>query len=118
GQVVTYPFSGQTKVATSFSSDNESPDPVPNQDIVGYPISVHANIYDTLNVTSFTVRQRGASSDLTVLLLKKATDTNTPASAASIIPLSTLSAATTYDVSFTGTVNGAAVVRNWSFTTR
>ena len=124
GQVVTYPFNGQTKVATSFSSDNETPDPVPKQDIVGYPISVHANIYDTLKVTSFTVRQRGASSDLTVLLLKKdgnpspADDPNAPRTAASIIPLSTLAAATTYDVSFTGTVNGAAVVRNWSFTTR
>lgn len=118
GQIVTYPVSGQTKVATSFSSDNESPDPVPNQDIVGYPISVHANINGMLSVTSFTVRQRGAASDLTVRLLKKDIDEQTPESAASIIPLAPLAANTTYDVSFSGRLNGAALARNWSFTTR
>ena len=118
GQIVTYPVSGQTRVATSFSSDNESPDPVPNQDIVGYPISVHANINGMLSVASFTVRQRGAASDLTVRLLKNASDPQTPESAASIIPLAPLAANTTYDVSFSGRLNGAAVTRNWSFSTR
>ena len=118
GQVVTYPFSNQTKVATSFSSNNEEPDPVPNQDIVGYPVSVHANINDVLGVTAFTVRQRGAASDLPVLLLQRATDPQTPLSAAAIIPLSPLTANTTYDVSFNGRVNGSAVTRSWSFTTR
>jgi len=118
GQIVTYPISGQTKVATSFSSDNEMPDPVPNQDIVGYPISVHANINGMLSVASFTVRQRGAASDLTVRLLKNESDPQTPESAASIIPLAPLAANSTYDVSFSGRLNGAAVSRNWSFSTR
>ena len=118
GQVVTYPVSGQLRVATSFSSDNEEPDPVPNQDIVGYPVSVHANIYDMLGVTAFTMRQRGAASDLAVRLLEHATDTQTPASGAAIIPLTPLLANTTYDVSFSGRLNGASVTRNWSFTTR
>ncbi|WP_319636965.1 CAP domain-containing protein [Janthinobacterium aquaticum] len=118
GQIVTYPVSGQAKVATSFSSDNEMPDPVPNQDIVGYPISVHANIHSMLSVTSFTVRQRGATSDLTVRQLKNDSDAQTPQWAASIIPLAPLAANTTYDVNFSGTLNGAAVSRNWSFSTR
>ena len=118
GQIVTYPVSNQLKVATSFSSDNESPDPVPNQDVVGYPISVHANIYDTLSVTAFTVRQRGAASDLTVLLLQHATDAQTPVAAAANIPMSPLIANTAYDVSFSGRLNGSNVSRTWSFTTR
>ena len=118
GQVVTYPVANQARVATSFSSNNEEPDPVPNQDIVGYPISVHANINDVLGVTAFTVRQRGAASDLTVLLLQRATDPQTPLSAAAIIPLAPLAASTTYDVSFNGRVNGTAVTRSWSFSTR
>ena len=118
GQIATYPVSGQLRVATSFSSDNEEPDPVPNQDIVGYPISVHANIYDMLGVTAFTVRQRGATSDLTVRLLEHATDTQTPAAGAAIIPLAPLTANTTYDVSFSGRLNGANITRSWSFTTR
>lgn len=118
GQVVTYPVNNQLKVATSFSSDNEAPDPVPNQDVVGYPISVHANIYDTLSVTAFTVRQRGAASDLTVLLMQHATDAQTPVAAAAIIPMSPLITNTTYDVSFSGRLNGTNVTRSWSFTTR
>ncbi|MCA1863950.1 CAP domain-containing protein [Janthinobacterium sp. HSC-3S05] len=119
GQIVSYPFNGQTKVATSFSSDEEEPDPVPNQNVVGYPISVHANFDATLSVTAFTVRPRGAGADLTVRLLSKESDAiNTSRSVAAIIPLAPLLAATTYDVSFIGKVNGTNVTRSWSFTTR
>ena len=118
GQIVAYPFSGQQKVAVSFSSDNESPDPVPNQDVVGYPISVHANYGAVLNVATFSVRQRGSATDLSVRLLRSDSDAHTPVSAAAIIPLAPLTAATTYDVSFIGKVNGANLTRNWSFTTR
>ena len=118
GQLVTYPFSGQVKVATSFSSNNESPDPVPNQDVVGYPISVHANYGTPVSVTAFSVRQRGAAADLAVRLLTSGNDVHTPVSAASIIPLAALNANTSYDVSFIGKVNGADVTQSWSFTTR
>ncbi|MGK5035379.1 CAP domain-containing protein [Janthinobacterium sp. LB3P118] len=117
-QIVAYPFGGQQKVAVSFSSDNESPDPVPNQDVVGYPISVHANYGTTVSVTAFSVRQRGTGTDLTVRLLTSGSDMHTPVSAASIIPLAPLAANTTYDVSFIGKVNGADITYNWSFSTR
>nr|WP_162995849.1 CAP domain-containing protein [Janthinobacterium agaricidamnosum] len=118
GQIVTYPYSGQQKVAVSFSSNNESPDPVPNQDVVGYPISVHANYGTPVSVTAFNVRQRGAAADLAVRLLTSGNDVHTPVSAASIIPLAALNANTSYDVSFIGKVNGADVTQSWSFTTR
>ena len=118
GQIITYPFSGQQKVAVSFSSDNEAPDPVPNQDVVGYPISVHANYGTPVSVTAFSVRQRGAGADLTVRLLTSSNDAHTPVSAASIIPLAPLTGNTSYDVSFIGKVNGADITRSWSFSTR
>ena len=118
GQIVAYPFSGQQKVAVSFSSDNEAPDPVPNQDVVGYPISVHANYGTSVSVTAFSVRQRGAGTDLTVRLLTSGSDAHTPVSAASIIPLAPLTENTTYDVHFIGKVNGADITYNWSFSTR
>jgi uncharacterized protein YkwD len=118
GNIAVYPFAGQTKVPVNFFSDNESPDPVPNQNEVGYPISVHADISGSIAVTSFTVRQHGAASDLPVRLLTNAADADTPLSAAAIIPLAVLSAGTTYDVSFTGTVSSVSVTRNWSFTTQ
>ena len=117
-QILTYPFGGQQKVAVSFSSDTEAPDPVPNQDVVGYPISVHANYGTPVSVTAFSVRQRGAGTDLAVRLLTSGNDAHTPVSAASIIPLAPLTGNTSYDVNFIGKVNGADITRSWSFSTR
>jgi uncharacterized protein YkwD len=117
GQIMTWPYNGQTAVTPNFFSDFEAPDPVPDRNEVGYPVSVHGDISGLLAVQSFTIRPRGGA-DLEVRLLKHDTDKETPASAAAIVPLAVLKAATTYDVSFTGTADGVAVVRNWSFTTK
>lgn len=117
GNIVTYPANNQTAVPVNFMSDSESPDPVPNLNEVGYPISVHADNKSLIVVNSFTVRPRGGA-DLATRLLSKAADPETPESGAAIVPLARLAANTTYDVSFNGTVGGTAVTRTWSFTTR
>jgi uncharacterized protein YkwD len=117
GAIVTYPFNNQTGVPLNFLSDSESPDPVPGQNEVGYPLSVHANITASVIVTSFTAAPRGGAA-LTVRQLNHAVDTETPVSAAAIVPLAVLKSATIYDVSFIGTVDGVAVTRSWSFTTK
>lgn len=117
GQLAVYPPPNQTRVPLNFFSDTESPDPVPNQNEVGYPISVQGNITAAVNVQTFTVRPRGGA-DLPVRLMTNATDRETPVKAAAIIPLSVLKAATVYDVTFTGTVDGVTANRSWSFTTR
>ena len=78
---------------------------------------MHANINVPVTVQSFTVRPRGGA-DLSTRLLSNANDTHTGRSSAAIVPLSPLAAGTTYDVTFTGTADGAAVTRSWSFTTR
>ena len=126
GQVAVWPFNEQTAVPRNFFSDTESPDPLPpcatnpvpgcGLNEVGYPISVHANIDTTIQVTSFTVRPRGGG-EMEVRLLTNANDPNTGRSSAAIVPLTPLRAATVYDVSFAGTVGGTAVARTWSFTT-
>ena len=117
GRAAGYPVNGQTQVPTNFLSDNETPDPVPNQNEVGYPISMHADIISHMTVQSFTVRPRGGA-PLTVRLLSNATDPETPVSAAAIVPLSVLQHTTTYDVAFSDPVNGVPLPPNWSFTTR
>lgn len=117
GQVAAWPFNGQVSVPRNFFSNTESPDPVPDRNEVGYPISVHANIDVTIAVTSFTVRPRGGA-ELAVRLLNYPNDTHTGRSSAAIIPLLPLLANTVYDVTFTGTAGAAAVTRTWSFTTR
>jgi uncharacterized protein YkwD len=117
GSVAVYPADGQSAVPVRFLSDTESPDPVPDLNEVGYPISVHANISSTLTVSRFTVRPRGGA-DLAVRLLADKVDTHTPASAAAIVPLARLNGGTTYEVSFSGTVDSVPVNRNWSFRTQ
>lgn len=117
GKAVGYPVNGQTQVPTSFLSDNETPDPVPNLNEVGYPISMHADITATMTVQSFTVRPHGGA-PLATRLLSHATDTETPPSAAAIVPLAALQSGTAYDVAFSGAVDGAPLSRSWSFTTR
>lgn len=117
GNVATWPASGQSNVTRNFQSDFEEPDPVANQNEVGYPVSVHADANVSLTVTSFTMRPRGGS-NLNVKLLSQANDEHTPQSAASIIPLAVLTANTTYDVSFTGTADGMPFTKTWSFTTK
>jgi hypothetical protein len=106
-------------VQTTFNSDFEEPDPVPDADNVGYPISIHANLDKTVVVQSFTVRPHGAAADLATRLLVKGRDPNTTmSSVAAIVPIAPLAANTTYDVSFSGTVSGTAVSKTWSFTTK
>jgi uncharacterized protein YkwD len=114
--IVVWPFNGQTQVTPNFMSNSEQPDPVPDRNEVGYPISVHANIDAPVTVQTFTVRPRGGA-NLQVLAVSPS-GSATQRTAAAIIPLAPLRAATTYDVSFAGTVNGAPVSRDWSFTTR
>jgi uncharacterized protein YkwD len=114
---VVYPYADQRNVPTNFFSDFESPDPVPDKNEVGYPISIHADIVSTLTVNTFTVQPHGGAV-LPVRLLTKQTDTNTSDSEAAIIPVDRLSAATVYDVQFAGSVDGLPVTRSWSFTTQ
>lgn len=124
GKFVTWPFNGQSAVTPNFFSDSEAPDPVPEKDSngksideVGYPVSVHADISAVVKVQSFTIQPRGGSA-LSTKLLQHSTDAETVESAAAIVPLSPLRSATTYDVSFSGTIDGVAVTRSWSFTTK
>jgi uncharacterized protein YkwD len=119
GAIATWPFSGQTGVPVNFLSDYEEPDPVPDLNEVGYPVSVHTNLTRKLTVQSFTIRARNGSTNLQTRLLVKGQDANTTTeSAAAIVPLAPLAAATTYDVSFNGAIDGVAVSKTWSFTTK
>jgi uncharacterized protein YkwD len=119
GTLATWPFSGQTQVPAIFYSDQEEPDPVPDRNEVGYPVSVHTNLNRKLTVQTFTIRAHNGSANLQTRLLVQGQDVNTTtASAAAIVPLAPLAGGTTYDVTFSGAIDGTAVSRNWSFTTK
>jgi len=127
GKVVTFPKDGQKDVPLSFSSNSEIPDPVPSKDVVGYPVSVHADIIYSLIVSNFTIAPEGGV-QLPVQQIWSAIDPLTRESEAAIVPLNPLQAATTYNVEFRGTmilkgenntvVESVPINANWSFKTQ
>jgi uncharacterized protein YkwD len=126
GALVAYPLANQTGVPVNFFSDFEVPDPVPNRNEVGYPVSVHANIDASITVQDFTIQQRGGT-PLETVTVNNAPSGSSEASAVSIVPLNPLRPATTYDVRFSGVIEDSGgtgmqrqtpVTLAWSFTTR
>ncbi len=109
---------GQRNVRTRVSSDEETPDPVPGRDTVGYPVSVHAPLGSRLLVSHFSIREQGGQAALKVAQLDASSDSDTPLSAAAIIPLARLRSGLLHEVEFAGSIDGVAVERRWSFTTR
>lgn len=118
GKLVVYPFSNQQNLPTVFYSDQEQPDPVPDRNEVGYPVSVHADITSTIAVQSFTINPRGGAALATKLLRKENDAEIGEPSVAAIIPLSVLQSQTLYDVRFVGSVDNVPVNLSWSFSTR
>ena len=116
GQLVVWPHAGQRSVRANFYSNQETPDPVPHHDEVGYPVSVHADFSSVLKVQRFMLRERDGRL-LAVRQLDSDSDRDTPPSAAAIVPLLPLRASTDYDVEFSGTIDGQPVSRQWSFRT-
>lgn len=135
--VVNYPFHSQKLVPTSFAHHTERPDPLPVASYpqyagkkVGYPISVHADLDQRIDVESFTIRKQGDGAALSGRVLSGATDANTQYFSAAVVPFLELKPNSTYEVQFAGTVcskdlqtHACAAARiplsrNWSFTTR
>ncbi|MCU6502313.1 CAP domain-containing protein [Rugamonas sp. A1-17] len=122
--VGTYPVDTQTLVPlfAGFETPNPFADIKDNtRDNVAantsYPITVSAKEFTTLAVTTFTVTEAGQTAPLKVRLITNATDSAITAWNAMIVGFVPFKPNTKYNVSFVGTVNGANVVKAWSFTT-
>ncbi len=118
GRLVAFPFPGQREVPTTVFSDQEQPDPVPDQNEVGYPVSVHADITSVVQVDTFTIHPRGGTQAATRLLTREWDKNISFPSVAAIIPLYPLQPKTDYDVQFTGTVDDILVSLSWTFKTQ
>jgi hypothetical protein len=118
GRLVAFPFPGQQDVPTTVFSNQEQPDPVPDQNEVGYPVSVHADITSVVQVDSFTMHPRGGTQAATRLLTREWDQNISFPSVAAIIPLDPLQSNTDYDVQFTGTVDDVPIHLSWSFKTQ
>jgi hypothetical protein len=124
--VGVYPSNGQTGVA--LHSYVEAPNPFPelstaNSDFptkTSFPVSVSVVTGNTIAVTTFTVTEAGQSAPMDARLLTRANDPNNylTGNVAFLVAKAAFKSTTTYNVKFTGTNNGAAFTKEWSFTTK
>jgi uncharacterized protein YkwD len=113
---LTYPCQGTTGVFYSLAG--ESPTPPNTSGAFGTPITVMGNPTDTIVLTSGTLSS--GSGSVALQLLDSAKDSTNKVLApymASAYPVAPLTPSTTYTASITGTVNGVAFSRSFSFTT-
>ncbi len=123
--VTTYPIDTQTDLPLTMMV--ESPNPfsdlsTANSDFptkTSSPVSLYSAFGTTLSVTSFTVTQVGQSTPLPMRLITAASDVNkaVQGNVAHVVGMAPFAANTKFNVSFSGSVNGVAISRNWSFTT-
>ncbi|MFL9876504.1 CAP domain-containing protein [Paraburkholderia megapolitana] len=116
GAPLTFPCQGTTGIP--YSAGGEIPTPPNTSGNWGTPVAVAGNPSDTIVLQSGTMTD--ASGHVIALqLLGSASDPNKllPSYVSVGYPAAPLSPGATYTVSLTGTINGTAFSRNFSFTT-
>jgi uncharacterized protein YkwD len=122
-RVIAFPAADQINVPTSFNSDYETPDPIAGASFVGYPVSVQADRGTQLQVTSFTIRKAGTTTNLDAYVrgLGAEADTHMESHTAFLATKAILQAGTKYEVNFVGTSSKDGVSKKvnltWTFTT-
>lgn len=119
-EAVAYPADGQTDLPRRFSFFGESPDPFPPgaPRPGGYPITLQFPLLDTLVGFSATLTDSSGNP-----VTFHYSDAEHPAASfpqqntICLIPVQPLAATSRFTVTVTGTRNGSAFNRTWSFTT-
>lgn len=117
--VVLYPYAGQTDIYPAFY--NESPDPLPNYKVSGFPLSVQFNpaIYQNVKLKSFKLYDENGIEIKKTKILQHKNDPNhlfTKLEFA-LMPLARLEFSHKYTAVFEGKADGVKVTKQWSFTT-
>lgn len=116
--LLTYPCEGTTAARASFIPSKESPNPMPSvgSGTVGTPIYLRAPAGSTLALTSSSViASNGTTVSTTTLDSTNDPEKRLTQAQIFVIPQSALTKGTTYQVNFSGTVDGKAFSRAFSF---
>ncbi|MEM5440561.1 CAP domain-containing protein [Paraburkholderia diazotrophica] len=113
---LTFPCQGTTGVP--YTGGGETPTPPNTSGNFGQPVAIVGNSTDTIVLTSGTMTDTHGTV-INLQLLDSANDPNKllPKFEAVAYPSGPLTANTTYAVSVSGTINGTAFSRNFTFTT-
>jgi uncharacterized protein YkwD len=120
-KIITYPFDNQTDVPPVFF--NEQPDPLPNHDVSGFPISisfnpVHFKIIKLLNFQLFKGEEETPLFNTLVYDQKKDPNQRLEKFTFVLFPLERLEWNQEYRVKFLAVVDKQLLEKEWRFTTR
>jgi len=127
-EYVIYPYNNQLEVDTVFFE--ETPDPLPNYSVSGYPISIEFNKnkidIDLFTITSFEIKDVDGNviplieHDDGNVIMSKTNDLNNHFTDLqyAIFPQKRLDFNTTYNVSFVYIYDGDEKIINWQFKTK
>ena len=119
-EIVVYPYDGQEEVPPVFY--DETPDPLPEYDVSGFPLSVEFNDYYFKDVTldSFKLFDSSDNEITDVLLMNQENDPNQRFSKLqyALFPLQRLEYATQYHAEVVYTVKNEEHKLTWTFTTQ
>jgi len=118
--IITYPFNQQSDVPPVFF--NESPDPLPNYDVSGFPISISFNqaIFKDIKFLNFELFDSQGKRIRNTLIQNSKTDPNRRLNKFSFVlfPLDRLEWNSEYSVNFLAIVDKKLFEKKWSFKTR
>jgi uncharacterized protein YkwD len=122
-RMARYPASAQWGVPTSFHSDAEDPDPMPDHGTVGYPVSLsflpEVVVDGAIDLQVRVALSRITDAEGTAVRTRLLQPSNDPRllRSAFLVPEQPLQPNTRYDVRFVGTLDGEDFEETWSFTT-
>lgn len=132
GTIRNYPYANQTGLPIVFYNQTETPVPLPDYSELGTPITLNfktvamaAATSPTVVINTLTVTPAGGTALPAAILANGmtsggptlTTDSNLDAFTVALVPLARMTANTVYTVVFSGTVQGVAASKTWTFTT-
>lgn len=119
-EVVLHPYPGQRGVMPAFY--NEVPDPLPDYEVSGYPVSVQFNdlYYTGIKLKSFRLFDEENKEIPMSRILTHANDPHQRLKKMqfALMPIQRLEYGTTYRAEFEAEVDGEPYQKSWKFTTR
>jgi len=119
-EIILYPYDGQTEVPPAFYS--ETPDPLPDYEVSGFPVSVVFNDYffKKVHVESFKLFSREGKEIESIRFMDRGNDPHRRFTAFqfALFPLERLSYNTQYRAEITYRTGRGTKHLSWSFTTR
>ena len=123
GTVASYPCAGLTEVWPDFAPAKESPNPFPDVTsrsvVYGTPIYLKTDPDSVLLVSSAEIRGNADGVSIPVRTITKSTDAvnQLRANEFFMVPTTALAAASSYTVTVSGTVDGTAFTKTFTFQT-